>query len=74
MTDLPAPSSSACCAPAASGSTTAWLVPVLVGMAATMVSQGFARFTYAFVLPAMKPEQIDQAAQALYAALCEVLP
>jgi MFS family permease len=56
VTDLPAPSSSAGGAPVASGPTAAWLAPVLVGMAATMVSQGFARFTYAFVLPAMRDD------------------
>lgn len=30
-----------------------WLRPVLLAMAASAVSQGFVRFTYAFVLPAM---------------------
>jgi len=33
-----------------------WLGTVLLVMAATAVSQGFARFTYAFVLPAMKDD------------------
>jgi len=33
-----------------------WLGPVLLVMAATAISQGFARFTYAFVLPAMKQD------------------
>lgn len=33
-----------------------WLGPVLLVMAATAISQGFARFTYAFVLPAMKED------------------
>lgn len=33
-----------------------WLGAVLLVMAASAVSQGFARFTYAFVLPAMKED------------------
>lgn len=33
-----------------------WLGPVLLVMAATSISQGFARFTFAFVLPAMKDD------------------
>jgi MFS family permease len=33
-----------------------WLGPVLLVMAATAISQGFARFTFAFVLPAMKED------------------
>lgn len=36
--------------------TASWLVPVLLAMAASAVSQGFVRFTYAFVLPAMKDD------------------
>lgn len=44
-------------APASSSrSTASWLVPVLLAMAASAVSQGFVRFTYAFVLPAMKED------------------
>lgn len=34
----------------------AWLAPVLLAMAASAVSQGFVRFTYGFVLPAMKED------------------
>jgi MFS family permease len=41
--------------PKARGTAT-WLVPVLLAMAASAVSQGFVRFTYAFVLPAMKDD------------------
>ena len=33
-----------------------WLGPVVLVMAATAISQGFARFTFAFVLPAMKED------------------
>jgi MFS family permease len=33
-----------------------WLAPVLLAMIASAVSQGFVRFTYAFVLPAMKDD------------------
>src|SRR5215211_6822685 len=38
------------------GQTTRWLAPVLLAMAASGVSQGFVRFTYPFVLPAMRQD------------------
>lgn len=42
--------------PAVSAGPRAWLGPVLLVMAAAAISQGFARFTFAFVLPAMKED------------------